>query len=233
MTFLCFAALRFAREYGVVMSRTRGARNKDFEERRLTLLARLTRAAEDDPGCLDSFNELAKLAGVTRTTLSHYFVDRDGVVSALIHFWASLRPESRSGAPRVADARRQLTEALAFLVRGWSQGLGQVFELGLRPSIRHQTLGPAFVDQFLEPMLVGFEAAIADLQRAGQLGAGNTREAALELVSPVVLALLHQRSLFGERCRPLDVDAFTIAHVRRFVKAWAPEPRGPSGRPAR
>jgi hypothetical protein len=82
-------------------------------------------------------------------------------------------------------------------------------------------LGPTFVNQFLEPMLVGFEAAIADLQSSGHLAAGNAREAALELVSPVVLALLHQHTLSGSKCRPLDVDAFTVAHVKRFVKAWS------------
>lgn len=221
MNIQCFDVLHFARPYALRMSRTAGARNKDFEERRVTLLARLSRAAEANPACLDSFNELARVAGVTRTTLSHYFVDRDGVVSALIHFWASLRPTEQVGVARVVDPIRQLTEALTFLVRGWSQGLGQVFELGLRPSIRHPRLGPTFVLEFLEPMLVGFETAIGDLQRSGHLATGSAREAALELVSPVVLALVHQRTLLGATCRPLDVDAFAVAHVRRFVKAWS------------
>jgi AcrR family transcriptional regulator len=204
------------------MSRTTGARNKDFDERRLTLLARLTRAVEEDPTRLGSFSELAKQASVTRTTLRHYFVDRDGVVAALIHFWASLRPADAPARPRAADARGQLGDALAFLIRGWSEGLGQVFELGLRPSVGHPTLGPVFVNELLEPLLAGFEAAISDLQAAGRLAAGSAREAALELVSPVILALLHQRSLLGEKCRPLDIDGFTAAHMKRFLKAWVP-----------
>jgi hypothetical protein len=83
-------------------------------------------------------------------------------------------------------------------------------------------LGPLFVNEFLEPMLLGFESAIGDLQTGGHLASGSAREAALELVSPVVLALLHQQTLFGNTCRPLDVEAFMAAHVTRFVRAWAP-----------
>jgi hypothetical protein len=39
--------------------------------------------------------------------------------------------------------------------------------------------------------------------------------------STVMLSLLHQHSLSGVRCRPLDVEAFVAAHVKRFVKAWS------------
>ena len=46
--------------------------------------------------------------------------------------------------------------------------------------------------------------------------------AALTLLSPVLLALLHQDALHGRRCRPLDVEAFVHTHVRSWLSGHAP-----------
>jgi hypothetical protein len=50
--------------------------------------------------------------------------------------------------------------------------------------------------------------------------------AAVELVAPVVVVLLHQRALGGAAVRQLEIDPFLDEHVARFVRAFAP------GRPA-
>jgi hypothetical protein len=105
---------------------------------------------------------------------------------------------------------------------GWRYGLGKVLSLGIRSGLGHPTLGPAFVTHLLEPALQDFEAMIAAAQERGDLAAGDTREAAISLLSPVLVALLHQDALGGVHCRPLDVDAFTASHLARWLRAWAP-----------
>jgi AcrR family transcriptional regulator len=202
------------------VARPRGVRNRDFAQTRLELLGRLTQQVLVDRSRLESFNELAKAAGVSRTTLRHYFTDKPGVVAALIQYWASFEPPAERRP--ASGAREQLEVALMQLVDGWGRGLGDFFELGLQPAIGDRAVGPAFVTHFLEPLLQGFEVQLGDLARAGLLEPGDTRFAAIELVSPVVMALMHQRSLSGATCRPLDVDAFTRAHVKRFVETRRP-----------
>jgi hypothetical protein len=49
---------------------------------------------------------------------------------------------------------------------------------------------------------------------------GFQRGAALMLLSPIILAMLHQRDLGGEKVRCLDVDAFVATHADAFIRAY-------------
>ena len=48
--------------------------------------------------------------------------------------------------------------------------------------------------------------------------APNVRFGALSLVSPVFLALMHQDSLDGSACRPLDLEEMIPAHVEAWIR---------------
>jgi AcrR family transcriptional regulator len=173
-----------------------------------------------------SLRELAGAAGVSVPTLRHYFGDRDGVVRAALTRMAEL------GAAHVSRARVEATDQalgpslrwlLGEVVLGWGYGVGAMWSSGLQESLGHGTLGPAFVDDLLEPTLQATEARLAVHQARGELDAeADVRHAALQLVCPVLMGLLHQDPLGGAACRPLDVDAFLDDHVARFVRAWSP-----------
>ncbi|WP_437929371.1 hypothetical protein WMF37_08890 [Sorangium sp. So ce291] len=47
---------------------------------------------------------------------------------------------------------------------------------------------------------------------AGELAPCDLRHAALALLGPLLLALLHQGPLGGRVCGPLDLDAFAATH---------------------
>jgi hypothetical protein len=98
--------------------------------------------------------------------------------------------------------------------------------------VGHETLGPVYVQELLEPTLQSAEARLSRHIADGELRRCDVRHAALELVCPVVLGLLHQVQLSGARCRPLDVERFLADHLDTFLRAYAAAPEKP-GRNAR
>lgn len=206
------------------MARPKGALNADHAETRQILLGRVRRRLLAPGGARASFRELAAAAEVSPATLRHYFPDREALVAATFE---ALKNE---GAPFMAMAasapRGPVREALPWFIEGllvaWRQaGVGHAHELGLTAGLGDPDLGPAYVTHLLEPTLQTAEARLALHVASGELAVTDTREAALVLVSPIVLALLHQEGLAGVKCRPLDVEAFARGHTERFIAMHA------------
>ncbi|HYV44887.1 MAG TPA: TetR/AcrR family transcriptional regulator [Myxococcaceae bacterium] len=210
------------------MSRTKGSRNADYGATRARLLARVRQRLVEEGGATASFRELAEAAGVSVPTLRHYFATREEL---LIEALAAM---NRDGLPYLhavaAGELGPLETSLRWLVRalaeGWRRGVGRIHAFGLTAGMDHAELGPAYLDEILEPTLQAAEARLARHVARGDLPRCDLRLAALELLGPVVLALLHQGPLGGTRCRPLDVDALVEEHLHRFLRAYAAD-RGP------
>lgn len=211
------------------MGRTPGTRNADYDAERERLVERLKAALVEAGGAARSFRELAAAASVSPPTLRHYFGTREGVIAAV---FAALH---RDGLPYLhvvaagplGPVRESLRGLLDFTVEGWERGVGAIHQLGLTAGLGDGVLGPAYVNELLEPTLQAFEARIARHVADGSLGPCDVRHAAVALLSPVLVALLHQQSLGGARCRPLDLGELLDDHVDRFLRAHAPEPAPP------
>lgn len=167
--------------------------------------------------------ELAGAADVSVPTLRHYFGDRDGVVVAAMAEWF------RRGEPYLKDTRQatrgglraSLMEMMGSLLLGWRVfGVGKIYGVGLAMGLGHEVIGPAYVNHLLEPLLQAVEGRLAQHREWGELGDFDLRFAALSLVSPVVLALLHQDGLGGSGCRAMDVTALVEAQVDGFVRGY-------------
>ncbi|MEZ4236184.1 MAG: TetR/AcrR family transcriptional regulator [Myxococcota bacterium] len=184
-----------------------------------------TRVARPD-GAKASFRELASAADVSVSTLRHYFGDRDGAVAAAM---AEMRRQGESWMTITRTAELDLPLAaslrwfLDLFVVGWERGVGAMIGQSMAAGMNHEALGPAVVDDLLEPTLQATEARLAHHQARGDLDpAADLRHAALALVCPVLVALLHQRQLGGACRRPLDLPTLLDDHVARFVRAWGP-----------
>lgn len=203
------------------MTRPAGRRNADFDETRTEILDRVVHAVARDPG-RSSFAELAAQSGVSRTTLRHYFRSRDDLLQAMLEHMRVLA--DRAGAAFPISSALPLEEALRLaahqLVFGWRIGVGALFTAGLLWGLGDEVLGPAYVTNLLEPLLASFEGHIAARLGGEGLSELEARHAALALVSPIVVALLHQEALHGAKCRPLDVDVFVEEHLKRFLAGW-------------
>lgn len=176
-----------------------------------------------------SLRDLAQAADVSVSTLRHYFGDRDGAIVA------ALQALNAAGAPHMAlaalpqhpDPRRALAHFMSQLREAWAaHGVGRVFAAGLAEGLDHSGLGPAVVQEILEPTLQCCERLLAALQDRGDLPAMDRRAATLSLLSPLLLSWLHQGNLGGVACRPLDLEQRSAAHLDRWWVGWVVAPGG-------
>jgi AcrR family transcriptional regulator len=205
------------------MTRPRGRRNADFDASRAALLDTLVGIVMKAPD-RSSVAELADSAGVSRATVRHYFGSRDELLSALLTHIADggKRAALANPEPPGLSLRASLLRFVETLVEIWPRGVGALYVAGLFWGLEHPTLGPAYVDRMLEPLLARVEQRVASHSK--RLAKEEARYAALALLSPVLVALLHQGPLGGAQCRPLDMNAFLRAHVDKFMAAWFPDP---------
>ena len=207
------------------MPRPTGRRNTDFEAKRVAL-ARRAREEWLQRGAGVSLRELAESTGSSLTNLKHYFGDRDGLVEAISEVCQrdSASILSISAEPVGDNAREALFSFFERLLIGWHQfGVGRLHEVGLAEGLGDPRKGPAFVNHILEPSLQTAERLLQRLIDKKQLPRMELRGAALTLMAPVVLALLHQDGLRGNTCRPLDVRTFVRTHVDHWLDGWAPD----------
>lgn len=206
------------------MGRPRGSRNADYKAKRETLAMLLVPRLLQPDGADVSMRELARCADVSVPTLRHYFEDRDGVVTAC------LEAMQRLGDPHLERAGRTNLDGgleasclwvLAEFVEGWTNGIGQMVTVGLVAGVGNDQIGAAYVSTILEPTLQSIEQRLNQhIQRGEFPRDADLRHAALALMCPVILGLMHQGPLNGAQQRPLNVDAFLADHVQRFVRGW-------------
>ena len=193
----------------------------------MTLAERLRARLADGASPRPSFRELAAAAGVSVATLRHYFGDRDQLVREMMAVHAP------GAAPHLAFLREpaQTLEASVAAAAGYiALGLrhkvvADLHAVGLSEGLGRPAIGATYLTEILEPMIEAVEARLFAHIARGEMRSGDPRMAALGLISPILVAHLHQRALGGCDTRPLDLDAFLEAHAQAFVRAYAPRPQ--------
>jgi len=215
-----------------IMGRRAGSKNLDYDRTRVEIVSRLTDRILSSEKTNLSFRELAHAAQVAPSTLRHYFEGREAVLLAVMErvHDLGLRHVAEGATGEHGAARESLRWFLGYLLEGWGRGVGRAHELALTEGIGDAALGPAYLRMMLEPTLQSAEARIALHLARGEIGPCDVRVAAVELVAPLILVLLHQRALGGSSLRPLAVEPFIDEHVSRFLRAFGVTPsRGEPG----
>jgi hypothetical protein len=114
-----------------------------------------------------------------------------------------------------------LASFLQRVVKGWTTGqVGSLHRIGLAEGLRNPGTGLDYLVDVLEPTLQALETRLRGYVAQGVVVDCDPRHAGLMLLSPIILALLHQHDLGGTRCRPLDINALIDEHVRVFARAY-------------
>lgn len=167
---------------------------------------------------------MARAAGISVNNLRHYFGTREQLIEAVFEHLG------RAGDPYVRQALAWAElppgEGLVIFLRAleaaWTrEQLGGLHLSGISEGLGSPALGPAYVEHLLEPTLVVAERMLERWHERGLLHIDEPRVAALALLAPLVLALLHQRGLGGSRCRPLEFGPMIDRHVAAFLRAWS------------
>jgi AcrR family transcriptional regulator len=207
---------------GEPMPRPKGAHNQAYEQKRQELLERLGPRLVASGVERASFREMAAVANVSVPTLRHYFANRTGVIIAYLEW------RGAQGLPHFAHVRTtdepfaaSIRSLLAYTVAGLDRA--RVIELhivGLTEGLTNPELGPVYLQSILEPALAAAETRLCLHIERGEMRDIDVRGAALMLLSPIILAMLHQRDLGGEKVRCLDVDTFIATHADAFIRAY-------------
>jgi AcrR family transcriptional regulator len=175
-----------------------------------------------------SLHELSRASGASIPTLKHYFGDRNGAIAAAlrgveqdaaVHFQALAEPGDLL-------LENSLHTVAVNLARAWRDfGVGALFAAGLAAGVADVVTGPAYIDGVLEPTVRAIERRLRVHAERAELSIPpddefGLRTSALAFIGPLLVVLLHQHELSGDRCRPLNVSAFIALHVDGFVRAY-------------
>lgn len=204
------------------MSRAKGQRSADFEVRRRKLIESAREAMVRSDSGPPSLRDLAAACGVTVPTLVHYFGRRGDLVRAVMEQHAA---DARPYLVRIETTelpfRSSVVELAQFVLGGLNAGLSGTLSMGLSEARRRATLGPAFLGKVVDPIA---DAVVKRLElhvARGEMKPCELRHAALFLISPLILATLHQHELGGAGCNPLDLDALARSLADGFIAAYA------------
>ncbi len=217
---------RSSREHRRHVARTKGARDIDYDGKRRQLLEKITLHLMRREGARASLRDLASAAGVSGPTLRHYFGDRQALIAAVLEECLrrgrpGLDAQRQSGLPLAASIHAYAADLVAAMTAEKSVRLGDMVALSLAEGFLDPAYSRPALDFILEPTLQGLEARLAEHAARGELREGvDLRMAALMLVSPLMLACLHQQQLDGRHVRPLALDDLIESACEAFLHAF-------------
>lgn len=207
------------------MPRPKGTRDADYGIRRSELLRGMSRHMMRRDSPRPSLRELASAAGVSVPTLRHYFGARPQVVDAIFEECLKLGQE---GLAAQRNAEKPFAESIqdysAALIRALAAGrevrLGDLFAVALGEGLLDVGVSRSTLRHILDPTIIVLEDRLRAHIVRGDMIDTDVRAAALMLISPLLLASLHQHQLSGDRERPMSLNATSEAVSAAFIRAY-------------
>jgi len=208
------------------LSRPKGARDGDYDDKRSVLLRRITARLMRRETARPSFRQLAEAGDVSVPTLRHYFGDRPTLMAAILETYLEA---GRRGLEAVAEPTgnletsiRDYCAALLTAMRAPREArLGDVFAVSIAEGLLDAEIGPSTLRYIVDPSVDVLRRRLDAHVARGEMIATDTRAAALFLISPLLLAILHQDHLGGRDTSPVDLPAAFDSICAAFLRAYA------------
>jgi AcrR family transcriptional regulator len=164
--------------------------------------------------------EIARRAGVSKGALYLYFETKEDLFRAVV---------SQAIAPNVAavkamaaahpgplpDLLRGVTAHVARVVQ--TTPLGGVLKMVVGEAGNFPEIARVWHDDLVSQVLAAVAAAIEAAQKRGEVKAGDARGYALQLVSPLLVAVLWRETFVPVGAKPFDLPALLAQHVETLL----------------
>jgi AcrR family transcriptional regulator len=172
-----------------------------------------------------SLRQLAEAAEVSVPTLRHYFGDRAEVVEAMLDEYRRQGEERLKwvAAPQGefgTSVRQFCYSMIAGMTAPLPVRLGDVFAVSIAEGLLDNEIGPAALRHVVDPAVDACRARLQAHIDRGDMIPADTRAAALMLLSPLLIAVLHQDQMQGATCNPMDVYGLADRVSEAFVRAY-------------
>jgi AcrR family transcriptional regulator len=189
------------------------------------LLGELAHIAVADRSAPVSLRQFAIKAGVSEPTLRHYFADRQGVVIAIIGYFAAGAQDwlKRSATPAASVEEAVRGYADLALEGADTDTFAKAHAFALVESIHDPVVARAYLDLIVEPSLKSIEHRLQPALDPDGVAPDRVRHGAISLYAPILIAVVHQRLLRGTEARPMDMSAFFNDLSELFAHGLKPE----------
>lgn len=208
------------------MPRPKGTRDADYGVKRSELLRGMSLHMMRRESPRPSLRELAVAAGVSVPTLRHYFGARPQVIDAIFEDCLRLGRDGldaqRQSEKPFDDSIRDYVQALIYAMRAKRDvALGDLIAVGLGEGLIDKAVSASTLRHILDPTIEALEARLRVHIARGEMIESDVRAAALMLVSPLLLATLHQDQMRGAVKTPIHLEDTGLAIGEAFVRAYA------------
>lgn len=166
-------------------------------------------------------DDIAARAGVSKGAIYLYFATKDDIFRAVIAQGVAPNLGLIQGVVAAkADSLPDMLRAFAEVISGVaaSSPVGGIIKVVIGESRNFPELARAWYEQLITPALGALTAAIEAAQARGELRAGDARQYAVSLISPMLLAVIWRETFVPIGADPLDIPALARQHVALWLR---------------
>jgi AcrR family transcriptional regulator len=170
-------------------------------------------------------DDIAARARVSKGGLYLYFDTKEDIFRAVVD--QAVAPNLQSARAMMAahpGPFAELVRGLAALVGGVIQttSIGGVAKMVIGEARNFPELARIWHDELVAHMLGAFAAAVEQAQARGEVRPGNARMFALQLISPLLVAVIWRETFVPVGAPGFDIPQLIDQHVETYLRGVAP-----------
>ena len=165
-------------------------------------------------------DEIAKRAGVSKGALYLYFETKEELFRAVVDQAiapniAAVKAMAAAHPGPLADLLRGVTAHVAKVVQ--ATPLGGVLKMVVGEAGNFPEIARVWHDELVSQALGAMSGAIAAAQARGEVKPGDPRTYALQLIAPLLVAVLWRETFVPVGARPFDLPALLNQHIETLL----------------
>jgi AcrR family transcriptional regulator len=171
-------------------------------------------------------DDIAARAGVSKGAVYLYFETKEDVFRAVVEQAiapniGAVKAMAAAHPGPLADLLRGVTGHVARVVA--TQPLGGVLKMVVGEARNFPEIARVWYDELVSQALGAMAAAISAAMDRGEVKPGDPRAYALQLIAPLLVAVLHQETFVPVGAEPFDLPALLNQHIETLLNGMLTE----------